>query len=104
MMNREEFESVINNVKNSIDDTTGAMISEDLLKLVSSYQNALTDIEQKSAKVEELTKAKEDLLKVNGRLFQEIGFDKKEEEKPEEKEEVIDISLEDVINERGELI
>lgn len=104
MMNREEFESVINNVKNSIDDTTGAMISEDLLKLVSSYQNALTDIEQKSAKVEELTKTNEDLLKVNGRLFQEIGFDKKEEEKPEEKEEVIDISLEDVINERGELI
>ena len=104
MMNKEEFESIINGIKDNLDETSGALISEDLLKIVSSYSNALADIDEKRAKIEELSKTNEDLLKVNGRLFQEIGFDKKEEEKVEEKEEVEEVSVEDIIDEKGELI
>lgn len=105
MMNKEEFESVINTIKENLDETTGALISEDLLKIVASYSNALADIEEKRAKIEELSKTNEDLLKVNGRLFQEIGFDKKEEEAEEVKEEEVEeISVEDIIDEKGELI
>ena len=105
MMNKEEFESVINAIKENLDETTGALISEDLLKIVASYSNALSDIEEKRAKIEELSKTNEDLLKVNGRLFQEIGFDKKEEETEEVKEEEVeDVSIEDIIDEKGELI
>ena len=104
MMNKEEFESIINGIKDGLDETNGALISEDLLKIVASYSNALADIEEKRAKIEELSKTNEDLLKVNGRLFQEIGFDKKEEEKEEMKEEVEEISVEDIIDEKGELI
>lgn len=105
MMNKEEFEALINSIKESLDETTGALISEDLLKIVSSYSNALNDIEEKRVKIEELSKTNEELLKVNGKLFQEIGFDNKEEEKEEEMvEDVEEISVEDIIDEKGDLI
>lgn len=103
MMTKEEFESVVNSIKDGLDETASALISEDLLKIVASYSNALADIEEKRVKIEELSKTNEDLLKVNGRLFQEIGFDKKEEEIEEVKEEE-EVSVEDIIDEKGELI
>lgn len=105
MMTKEEFESVVNSIKDSLDETTGALISEDLLKIVASYSNALLDIDEKLSKIEELTKTNEELLKVNGKLFQKIGFDKEEETEElieEEKEE--EMSIEDIIDERGELV
>lgn len=104
MMNKEEFEGVVNNIKNNFDETSGALVSEDLLRILGSYNNALTEIENKDTKIAELTKSNDDLLKVNGKLFQEIGFDKKEEQKEENKEEFTDVSIEDIINEKGELI
>ena len=54
-----------------------------------------------------LQEEKEELLKVNGRLYQKIGFDKVEEEtKNEIKQENnnTEIKVEDVINEKGEII
>lgn len=105
MMNKEEFEALINSIKDSLDETTSALVSEDMLKIVSSYLNALNDIEEKRLKIEELSKTNEDLLKVNGKLFQEIGFDKKEEEeKIDEAEAVEEMTVEDIIDEKGDLI
>lgn len=105
MMNKEEFEGVINNIKGNIDETSGALLSEDFLRILGSYNSALSEIENKNTKIDELTKNNDDLLKVNGKLFQEIGFDKKEEQKEEiKKEEFTDMSIEDIINEKGELI
>lgn len=104
MMTKEEFETVVNSIKDGLDETASALISEDLLKIVASYSNALADIEEKRVKIEELSKTNEDLLKVNGRLFQEIGFDKKEEEIEEVKQEEEEVSVEDIIDEKGELI
>ena len=105
MMNKEEFEALINSIKDSLDETTSALVSEDMLKIVSSYLNALNDIEEKRLKIEELSKTNEDLLKVNGKLFQEIGFDKKEEEEIiNEAEAVEEMTVEDIIDEKGDLI
>lgn len=105
MMNKEEFEALINSIKDSLDETTSALVSEDMLKIVSSYLNALNDIEEKRLKIEELSKTNEDLLKVNGKLFQEIGFDKKEEEeKIDEVSEAEEMTVEDIIDEKGDLI
>ena len=105
MMNKEEFEALINSIKDSLDETTSALVSEDMLRIVSSYLNALNDIEEKRLKIEELSKTNEDLLKVNGKLFQEIGFDKKEEEeKIDEVSEAEEMTVEDIIDEKGDLI
>ena len=52
---------------------------------------------------ETLKKDKDELLKVNGKLFQKIGFEK-EEEKPTLPQEQAEIKIEDIINDKGELI
>ena len=105
MLTKEEFENLINSIKEKLDETTQALISDDLVGVLSSYGNAVDEIATLGDKIVSLENDKEELLKVNGRLFQKIGFDK-EEEKPEgEKEEDVEkLEIEDVIDEKGELI
>lgn len=106
MISIDELKVLIDKIKEGLDETQSALISEDLLSIVSNYQLAIDEI----AKInEELTKLKadnEELLKVNGRLFQKIGFEEdiKDEsaELPSESEE--EITLDEVIDEKGELI
>lgn len=104
-MSKEEFENVINSLKEKLDETTQAMISEELIALMGAF-NSLVDekaeVEEEKAKLEG---EKEELLKVNGKLFQKVGFDKEddEEEKVEEVEEE-KIDVEDVIDEKGDII
>ena len=105
MLTKEEFESLITSIKEKLDETVQALVSEDLLGVLSSYNNAIDEISSLGEKISKLESDKEELLKVNGSLFQKIGFDK-EEEKPEviEGEEVEKLEIEDVIDEKGELI
>ena len=105
MLNKEEFETLINKVKDGLDETTSALISEDLLAIVSNYNNAVDSIEEMKTENEKLKADKEELLKVNGKLFQKIGFEKDEEESgaEEAKEDVEEIKIEDIIDEKGDL-
>ena len=106
MLTKEEFESLINSIKEKLDETTQALISDDLVGVLSSYGNAMDEIASLGEKIVGLESDKEELLKVNGKLFQKVGFDK-EEEKPEG-ENVDDteekLEIEDIIDEKGELI
>ena len=108
MLSKEDFEKLVNKIKEGLDETTSALISEDLLSVISNYNMAVDSIEETKAENEKLKTDKDELLKVNGRLFQKIGFDKedaeddgKKEEKEDDKEE---IKIEDVIDEKGEII
>lgn len=105
MMSFEDFESLINKIKDSLDETTSALLSEDLLSIVSNYKIGLDKIEEVSKDLEKIKSDKDELLKVNGKLFQQIGFDKPEENDvtPLEDEED-EVKIEDVIDEKGELI
>ena len=48
---------------------------------------------------------KDELLKVNGRLFQKVGFDKEEKEDAKQEEvEGEEMTIEDIVDEKGELI
>ena len=107
MLNIDELKVLVEKIKEGLDETASALISEDLLNIVSNYQLALDKIAEITEEVDKLKTDNEELLKVNGRLFQKIGFDEdiKDEsaELPsEEKEE--EITVEDVIDEKGELI
>lgn len=106
MLTKEEFEALITSIKDKLDETTQALISDDLVGVLSSYSNALDEIASLGEKITGLETDKEELLKVNGRLFQKVGFDKEEEEKIDEvgDEEEEKLEIEDVINEKGELI
>lgn len=106
MLSKEEFEKLINNLRDKLDDTTGALVSEEILATISAYNNGFDEYEKATQEVEKLKGEKEELLKVNGKLYQRIGFDKEEEKEDnkvddEEKEE---IKIEDVIDEKGDLI
>ena len=106
MMSYEELETLVNEIKDKLDETTGALISEDLLNIVSNYKLGIDEVSRLSEEVENLKSEKDELLKVNGRLFQKVGFDKEEEEKEEETSEdgSEELTVEDVIDEKGELI
>ena len=108
MLSKEDFEKLVNKIKEGLDETTSALISEDLLNVISNYNMAVDNIEETKAENEKLKADKDELLKVNGRLFQKIGFDKEDAEDDDKKEEKEDdkeeIKIEDVIDEKGEII
>jgi negative regulator of genetic competence, sporulation and motility len=105
MLKKEEFEALINKVKDSIDETTKALISEDLLSIIAGFNEAYDLVESAESEIAQLKADKDELLKVNGKLFQKIGFDKEEEKEqtPEETPEE-EIEIEDIIDEKGEII
>lgn len=105
MMSREDLEKVVNNIKSSIDETNSALISDDLVSIVTAYDSLIADNDAKSSEIKTLKTDKDNLIKVNGQLFQKVGFGKEEKptiQKEEPAEEVIELS--DIINEKGELI
>lgn len=105
MISKEEFETLINNLRDKLDETTVALVSEEILATISAYNNAFDEYEVIKADMEKLKGEKDELLKVNGKLYQKIGFDKEDAVEETEKEDNIEeIKIEDVINEKGELI
>lgn len=105
MLTKEDFEKLISSIKEKLDETMQALVSEDLLGVLASYNNALDEIASLGEKVTKLEADKEELLKVNGSLFQKIGFEDVEEKAEEENvEDVEKLEIEDVIDEKGELI
>ena len=105
MISKEEFEKLINNLRDKLDETTVALVSEEILATISAYNNGFDEYEKSVEEVEKLKGEKEELLKVNGKLYQRIGFDR--EEKDDNIEDIKDeeeTKIEDVIDEKGELI
>ena len=105
MLSKEEFEKLVENLRAKLDETTVALVSEELIALMSAYTTGLDEYSKSVEEVEKLKSDKEELLKVNGKLYQRIGFDeeKVEDDKIDEDEKE-EIKIEDVIDEKGELI
>lgn len=106
MLTKEEFESLISSIKEKLDETTQALVSEDLLGVLSSYSNAVDEIANLGEKITKLEDDNAELLKVNGKLFQKIGFENEEQEDvlPEDEVKEEEISIEEIVDEKGELI
>lgn len=105
MLNREDFEKLTSNLREKLDETTSALVSEEILAILSAYNNGFDEYEKSVEEVEKLKGEKEELLKVNGKLYQRIGFDKEEtKEETTEEDAKEEIKIEDVIDEKGEMI
>lgn len=105
MLSKEEYEKLIENLRAKLDETTVALVSEELIALMSAYTTGLDEYSKSVEEVEKLKSDKEELLKVNGKLYQRIGFDEeKVEDDKIEDEETEEIKIEDVVDEKGELI
>ena len=106
MISKEEFEKLINNLRDKLDETTVALVSEEILATISAYNNGFDEYTKSIEEVEKLKGEKEELLKVNGKLYQKIGFDREEKEDNIEdiENDEEEIKIEDVIDEKGDLI
>ena len=106
MISKEDFAKLIYNLRDKLDETTVALVSEEILATISAYNNGFDEYEKSVKEVEKLKDEKEELLKVNGKLYQRIGFDKEEKEDDnfEDDEDKEEIKIEDVIDEKGDLI
>ena len=106
MISIDELKVLIDKIKEGLDETQSALISEDLLSIVSNYQLAIDELAKVSEELDKIKADNEELLKVNGRLFQKIGFDEdiKDESAELGSEEKEEITLDEVIDEKGELI
>ena len=105
MISKEEFETLINNLRDKLDETSVALVSEEILATISAYNNGYDEYSKSIEEVEKLKGEKEELLKVNGKLYQRIGFDREEkEDNIEDGKDEEEIKIEDVIDEKGELI
>lgn len=106
-MTYEELETLTNGMRERLGEENSALVSEDLLNVLSSYKASLEKIAELISENEKLKADKEELLKTNGKLFQKIGFEKEEEaeEITEESEEVsTEEIIEELIDEKGEII
>ena len=106
MITKEEFEALVDALREKLDETTVALISDELLNLKSVYVTAYDEYESMKDEADKLKNEKEELLKVNGKLYQRIGFDKVEDEKQDDagETEEEELTVEDVIDEKGEII
>ena len=107
MLTKEDFEKIITDTREKLDDKSQALISEDMLGIMGSVNSLLTTLSDREEELKKLKSENDELLKVNGRLFQKIGFEKNEqnetlpinEEVTQEK-----IGISNLINEKGDLI
>lgn len=106
MISKEDFEKLINALREKLDETTSALVSEEVLAILADYNNGFDEYQNALDEVNKLKNEKEELLKVNGKLYQKIGFDKEKYEKEEDEADSTDekIEVEDVIDEKGDII
>ena len=106
-MKKEEFEKLVNDVRDKLDETQRALVSEDFLNIMSAYNTTFDEMDRDKYEIAKLNQDKQDLLIANGKLFQKVGIEKEEkkEEKVEKKEEVKSDEeiIDDLIDERGEI-
>ena len=106
MLTKEDFEKIITDTRDKLDEKSQALISEDMLGIMGNYNSLLTTLNDREEELKKVKNENDELLKVNGRLFQKIGFEKEEEKNPLPiKEEVVEkIGIDNLINEKGEMI
>lgn len=102
---KEEVEKIIEALKGKLDETTNALVSDELVSILGAVSGIDEKIAELNDTIETLKSEKEEILKVNGKLYQKIGFDEPEEETSEEiPEEEVEEKIEDIIDEKGNIL
>ena len=81
MYSKDELKQVIDNIKKTIGEQNSALINDDLANLITNYDVTLDDINVKDDEIKKIKAENDELLKVNGKLFQK--FTSKVDDKPD---------------------
>ena len=106
-MELKDYNDTINRIRENIGSELSATNSEDFLAITGSFNELHQNYDDLQKENEKLKEEKEELLKTNGKLFQKISFDKDvtfNDNKKEEQVKEEEIKLEDLINEKGDII
>lgn len=99
-----DYEQLINNLRDKLDDSTKGKVSEDLLAIMGELRSQAATINDNNQSIEKLQNENSELLKTNGRLFQRIGFDKQQQQKDDSVESPQPtLSIDDIIDSKGNI-
>lgn len=105
-MTKEQQHAICENIRKTIGEEQSALISDDLANLESDYISTLNSVSDKDKSINDLKSRNDELISVNGRLFQRIG-ESQETKKPSENNDNEDdepLDLSKIIDERGGII
>ena len=101
-------EQMIHTMRDKLDDATKGKVSEDLIAILGEYRSQKQSLEDAQTSNKKLKADNEELLKTNGRLFQQIGFNNTQDkvtfkgEEPSKEEPTL--KIEDIIDSKGNII
>ena len=102
-MDKDGFNNLISKIRTSIGDEASALNSEDFLGVISAYNNLYDEKDARDEEISKLKTTNEELLKTNGKLFMQIGFNDPtpssvDERLPQPEKK---ISIDEIIDEKG---
>lgn len=107
-MKYEEFENAIDELKDSFGDE-GAKHADEFIALKSAFKEKTEYISSQDEEIKKLQEDNSDLLKTNGKLFQQVGREIKGDPEPSTLSDSTNaeeerIELDDIFDSRGRFI
>ena len=102
-MDKDGFNNLISKIRTSIGEEASALNSEEFLGVISAFNNLYDEREQRDEDISKLKSTNEELLKTNGKLFMQIGFNDPEPTSIDERlpKEEKKLTIEEIIDEKG---
>lgn len=105
----DKFNETINHIKEKVGEENSALISDELINLMTEHKALTEQSNEQAEQINTLKSEKDDLVNANAKLFRRLGFEDEEQthfiQNPTEQEtEVKEISIGDIINEKGDII
>ena len=106
----DNFNSIIDTIKEKVGEEDSALISDELLSLMTQHKATVEQNDKDAKTIESLKTEKEELVSTNAKLFRRIGFEDNEpmtfgtqQNNTNEKEDE-EIKIGDIINDNGDII
>lgn len=102
-MDKDGFNNLISKIRTSIGEEASALNSEEFLGVISAFNNLYDEREKRDEDISKLKSTNEELLKTNGKLFMQIGFNDPEPTSIDERlpKEEKKLTIEEIIDEKG---
>lgn len=104
----DKFNETIDHIKEKVGEENSALISDELISLMTEHKTLTDQNEEQSTQIETLKNEKADLVDANAKLFRRIGFEDTEQTtyktSQTEQSEVREINIGDIINDKGDIL
>lgn len=103
-MKNEDMEKISNQIKEKLGVENSALISEELVTIITDNTNRNKDMEAKETQITQLKNEKNDLITTNGKLFQQVTMSEEPPKYNEKMEEPKKFSFKTVFDDKGNFI